>query len=170
MRQVVALLLIAVTFPLASCAAGASSGSTPRRPNLITAAQLEEAQSDAQNLWEVIQRLRPNWLVSRAATMRERIDPVVYVDGTRFGEVESLREIPLTGVIAILRVSAQDATLLYGTGHAYRLFHRSLAPLVSASARLADEQATADPHGESTVALLVCSSVYFMNGSTQPPV
>jgi len=118
MRQVVALLLIAVTFPLASCAARVASGSTPRRPNLITAAQLEEAESDAQNLWEVIQRLRPNWLVSRAATMRERIDPVVYVDGTRFGEVESLREIPVTGVMAILRVSAQDATLLYGTGHA----------------------------------------------------
>lgn len=132
MRQVVALLLIAVTFPLASCAARASSGSTtPRCPNLITAAHLEEAQSDAQNLWEVIQRLRPNWLVSRAATMRERIDPVVYLDGTRFGEVESLREIPLTGVIAILRVSAQDAHAPLrhrACRRHYRCFHRSASP------------------------------------------
>ena len=118
MRQGVTLLLMAITFPLASCAVRASSGSIPRRPNLITAAQIEEAESDAQNLWEVIQRLRPNWLVSRAATMRERIDPVVYVDGIRFGEVESLREIPVTDIIAILRVCAQDATILYGIGHA----------------------------------------------------
>ena len=118
MRQVVALLLIAVTFPLASCAAGASSGSTPRRPNLITAAQLEEAQSDAQNLWEVIQRLRPNWLVSRGSTMRERIDPVVYVDGTRFGDLASLRQIAIIAVLEVRWISARDATFQYGTGHA----------------------------------------------------
>lgn len=119
MRRVAALLLIAVTLPLASCVTRAAPVSIPfRRPALITDAQLEEARGHAQNVWEVIERLRPNWLVSRAATMRERIDPVVYVDGTRFGSVESLVEIPLTGVIAILRVGPQDATLLYGTGHA----------------------------------------------------
>jgi len=118
MRQPIALFLIALTLPLASCARRASSGPTQAGPNLITTAQLAEAEGDAQNLWQVIERLRPNWLVSRASTMRERIDPMVYLDGTRFGELESLREIPLTGVLAILRVSAQDATLLYGTGHA----------------------------------------------------
>ena len=118
MRPLVALLSIAVTLSLASCASQTASGSPRAGPNVITAAQLAEAESDAQNLWQVVERLRPNWLVSRAATMRERIDPVVYLDGTRFGDVESLREIPLTGVLAILRVSAQDATLLYGTGHA----------------------------------------------------
>lgn len=118
MRPLVALLLITVTLPLASCAGRASAGPPRAGPNLITTAQLEAAQGDAHNLWQVIERLRPNWLVSRGATMRERIDPLVYVDGTRFGEVESLREIPLTGVLTILRVSPQDATLLYGTGHA----------------------------------------------------
>ena len=118
MRRPIALLLIAMTLPLASCAGRASSGPVQPGPNLITAEQIEEARGDAQNLMQVIERLRPNWLVSRAATMRERIDPVVYVDGSRFGDVGSLREIPLTGVIAILRVSPQDATLLYGTGHA----------------------------------------------------
>ena len=117
MRPLVALLSIAVTLSLASCASRASSGSARAGPNVITAAQLAVAESDAQNLWQVVERLRPNWLVSRAATMRERIVPVVYLDGTRFGDVESLREIPLTGVLAILRVSPQDATLLYGTGH-----------------------------------------------------
>jgi hypothetical protein len=118
MRPLIALLLIAVTLPLVSCAGRASSGPARPGPNLITAEQLEAAEGDAQNLLQVIERLRPNWLVSRAATMRERIDPVVYLDGTRFGDIESLREIPLTGVLAILRVSPQDATLLYGTGHA----------------------------------------------------
>ena len=118
MRPLVALLSIAVTLSLASCASRTASGSPRAGPNLITAEQLQEAEGDVQNLLQVIERLRPNWLVNRAATMRERIGPVVYVDGTRFGEVESLREIPLIGVIAILRVSPQDATLLYGTGHA----------------------------------------------------
>jgi hypothetical protein len=118
MRPHIALFLLGVTFALASCAGRATPGSIRAGPNLITAEEIAEAQGDAQNLMQVIERLRPNWLVSRAATMRERIDPVVYVDGSRFGDVGSLREIPLTGVIAILRVSPQDATLLYGTGHA----------------------------------------------------
>lgn len=118
MRPYIALILLGMAVPIASCAGRATPGSVRAGPNLITAEEIAEAQGDAQNLMQVIERLRPNWLVSRAATMRERIDPVVYVDGTRFGEVGSLREIPVVGVLAILRVSPQDATLLYGTGHA----------------------------------------------------
>jgi len=118
MRPLVGLLLIAVTFPLASCAAGPASGSSSPSSNVITPQQLDEVQANAQNVWEAIERLRPNWLVSRASTMRERIDPVTYVDGRYFGDLESLRRIGILEAREVRRLSAHEATLLYGTGHA----------------------------------------------------
>lgn len=118
MRPLISLLLIGLTFSLTSCVAGTASGGSRGGSSLITTEELEEARTDAQNLYAVIERLRPNWLVSRGSTMRERIDPVVYVDGTRFGDLASLRQIAIIAVLEVRWISARDATFQYGTGHA----------------------------------------------------
>ncbi len=118
MRPLIPLLLISLTVPLVSCAAGTASGGSRGSSRVITTEELEEARGDAQNVLAVIERLRPNWLVSRGSTMRERIGPVVYVDGTRFGDLESLRQIALVAVLEIRWISASEATFQYGTGHA----------------------------------------------------
>ena len=120
MRPLISLVLIGLTVLLASCAAGTASASSGSRgsSNVITTEELEEARAGAQNLFAVIERLRPNWLVSRASTMRERVAPVVYVDGARFGEVETLRQITLIAVLEVRWISASEATFQYGTGHA----------------------------------------------------
>ena len=118
MRPFISLVLIGLTFPLASCAAGTASGGSRGSSSVITTEELEAARVDTRDLFDLIERLRPNWLVSRGSTMRERIDPVVYVDGTRFGELESLRDIAIIAVLEVRWISARDATFQYGTGHA----------------------------------------------------
>lgn len=118
MRPLISLLFIGLTFSLTSCVAGTASGGSRGGSSLITTEELEEARTDAQNLYAVIERLRPNWLVSRGSTMRERIDPVVYVDGTRYGELESLRQITIVAVLEVRWISASESTFQYGTGHA----------------------------------------------------
>ena len=118
MRPLISLLFIGLTFSLTSCVAGTASGASRGGSNLITTEELEEARTDVQNLYAVIERLRPNWLVSRGSTMRERIDPVVYVDGTRYGELESLRQITIVAVLEVRWISASESTFQYGTGHA----------------------------------------------------
>ena len=118
MRPFISLVLIGLTVPLVSCAAGTASGGSRGNSNLITTEELEEARVDAHDLLAVIERLRPNWLVTRGSTMRERIGPVVYVYGTRYGDLESLRQIVLVAVLEVRWISASEATFQYGTGHA----------------------------------------------------
>ena len=118
MRPFISLVLIGLSLLLASCAAGTASGASRGNSSLITTAELEEARGSAQNLFAVIERLRPNWLRTRGSTLRERVDPVVYVDGSRFGEIESLRDIALVAVLELRWISPSEATFQYGTGHA----------------------------------------------------
>lgn len=118
MRPFILLVLIGLTVPLVSCAAGTASGGPRGNSSLITTEELEDARRDAQNLYAVIERLRPNWLRTRGSTLRERIDPVVYVDGHRYGELESLLQIALVAVLEVRWISPSEATFQYGTGHA----------------------------------------------------
>ena len=118
MRPLISLLLIGLTSFLISCAAGTASGGPRGNSSLITTEEMEEARVDAQNLFAVIERLRPNWLRTRGSTWNERIDPVVYLDGHRYGEIESLLQIALVAVLEVRWISPSEATFQYGTGHA----------------------------------------------------
>jgi hypothetical protein len=69
----------------------------------------------------VIHRLRPRWLATRGQISLQ--DPragyaVVYVDGIRFGELETLRSIPTGDIKEIRYQTASEATTWRGTGHA----------------------------------------------------
>jgi len=111
---------------LGACASG-SSGSTqagapsPTRsranPNVISAEDL--AKVDVSDALQAIQRLRPQFLQTRGATsFQNPSELVVYVDGSRLGNVSTLRDIPANEVKEIRYLSATEATQRYGTGHA----------------------------------------------------
>lgn len=76
--------------------------------------------SSARNAYDLVQSLRPQWLRGRGpASLRNTQPalPVVYVDGVRFGPVESLRQITVESLQRLEFMSAPDATNRYGTGH-----------------------------------------------------
>ncbi|GBD32714.1 MAG: hypothetical protein KatS3mg081_2679 [Gemmatimonadales bacterium] len=109
---------------VAGCAAASQGGqSGGRRSNVITAEEI--ASISASNAYEVVQRLRSQWLITRGAagTREPTLEGglsggiVVYLDGVRRGGVDALREIPVEQIRELRYIDAKDATTRYGTGH-----------------------------------------------------
>jgi len=119
---VLALLLL----PLLSTAGCASSGDGNRdRPtaarDAITLEMIDDIAASVQDAYSVVDRLRPQWLRSRGSmSIRnpQPVYPVVYVDGQRFGELDSLRTLGVQSLSSLQFISAPQATTRYGTGHA----------------------------------------------------
>lgn len=110
---VVLLLILGTT----ACAYKDDSGSQSQ-PNVLTTRQIQSLPVD--NAYDVVRRLRPNWLrVQSAPTARNPTPerPVVYLDGVRSGSVGILRNIEREHVIRLEYLDPTDATQRYGTGH-----------------------------------------------------
>ena len=122
-RETSALWIFAVLAPLALLAACAGSGSGPSRPqsdrNVISLAEIEE--TEARDAYEVVQQLRPRWMV------RNRGQRTMFEDGADFAKVvvdefpprefDVLREIPRETIFEIRFLEPREATFLYGSGY-----------------------------------------------------
>ena len=111
-----------LVIPTALISACASPGSVPRAPQdtlIITEEEVEASR--APTAFEVIQRLRANFLSYRGETSFNRNTsrpyPMVYVDGQEFGPIGSLRNIPAAQVSTIRLYRSWEATVKFGTGY-----------------------------------------------------
>lgn len=86
---------------------------------LITEDEIEA--SHASNAYEVIQRLRANFLSYRGETSfdksRSTPYPTVYVDGQEFGPITTLRNLPASQLATIRLYRSWEATTKFGTGN-----------------------------------------------------
>src|ERR1700674_4736560 len=113
-----ARFLVALVPAVLACA-------TPRPGPAISDTQLitedEIEASRAPTAYEVIQRLRANFLSYRGETSFDRNKsqpyPTVYVDGQEYGPLSSLRNIPASQVATIRLYRAWEATTKFGTGN-----------------------------------------------------
>ena len=115
MRTVASLLLI-TALATAGCASGGGTGTNADR-NRITTEQL--AKVTANNAYEAIQILQPQWLDDRGPTSVTNNEPttaVVFMDGTRVGGLEYLRSVPITTLGEIRFLTAGVAGARYGMG------------------------------------------------------
>ena len=119
-RRVLATVLLAVT----ACASGGAPVSAAKQnPNVISLDEIIE--SSASNAFEVIQRLRPNFLRTRGAVhgtpgatnAMEMVDLVVYLNENRLGGTDQLRQISTTDIREIRYFNSSEATTKWGTGH-----------------------------------------------------
>jgi len=115
------LYLIAVAAILACAPAGGTSGSSGTSPasrssTLLGAEEIRAANTDAGTAYDAISRLRPNWL-TRGTTS---YDPpatefaVVFVDGRRYGELDSLRSIDANQIADVRFYSPAEAGGRFG--------------------------------------------------------
>lgn len=121
-RRLAGVLLLAVG---AACARP-HTADTPgtRNSDVITIDEMRQSQS--QNAYDAVRRLRPSFLVSRGPTTlvnRDERAPVVYLDNRRYGDVESLRNLTVDGIFEVRFLSPNQAQIKFGMNHAGGVIH-----------------------------------------------
>jgi hypothetical protein len=108
---------------LAGCASGSSGGGgeSPMGNTDVIAREEIDRTGSAQNAFQLIQSVRPQWLITRGITnLRQAAgeeDIVVYMDNARLGYRDALRRVPLGGVRYLEFFDARRATQRWGGGH-----------------------------------------------------
>lgn len=109
-------LVVLLSAGLAACASGGGGqASRAGGGDLLTAEEMAEWAS--QDLFDVVRRLRPRWLQSRApATAQGRQSLAIILDGVRQdGGPEVLRSFRAGEIGSVQYMNARDATTRYGT-------------------------------------------------------
>ena len=118
-RVICAAAMVALSAAACSSSGSAAASGTPRAaPNLITAEEI--SKSSVQNALEAVQKLRPAMLRRpnvASANAQSKGELVVYVDNTRYGPVENLRQIPASSISALRYYSASEAQMKWGSNH-----------------------------------------------------
>ena len=71
-----------------------------------------------QTAYDVVRAIHPNWLVKRSpSNSRTPTFIWVYVDGSKYGDINWLRNVPGSSVGSIQRIDAGTATTRWGIGH-----------------------------------------------------
>lgn len=69
-------------------------------------------------LFELLNRIRPQWLTRHGGTMlQEQSDVVIYRDDIKMGGRDALKEIRLDIVTSVRYLSASEATGRFGLNH-----------------------------------------------------
>jgi hypothetical protein len=108
-RFALPLLLLAAII-LAGCAGGAGYERGRSDPHFITPEEI--AASNASNLYELVNRLRPRWMQVRAARtfdMREG-EIVVYQGQTYLGHLDALRQMNIDAAYAMRYLDGATAS------------------------------------------------------------
>jgi hypothetical protein len=119
-RSALSVLLVAAAAVAFTGCASTGSGDTVRRSaNQLTIDEIDSV--NAISMFEVIERLRPRWLVARAArSFGSETGVLVYQEQTLLGGVEMLRQIKPDMVESARYLDAQTAASTLpgiGTGH-----------------------------------------------------
>lgn len=108
-------ILVLATAATACASAGGQSPRTDR--NLLTYEQIQE--TNKQNVYDVVESLRSNWLRTRGPTSLQgpNAEVQVYLDDTRMGSVTNLRAISTAPVRYIRWFDGIAATGRWGLDH-----------------------------------------------------
>jgi len=104
-----------VVAALLACSSAGVNPGVKRDPNVIT--HEEFVASNEGNAYDAISKLRPLFLKSRGRTTinADAYDyPVVFVDGQRFGDLNSLKSIVAAQVLEARHLHGPDAVGKYG--------------------------------------------------------
>lgn len=112
------LFTLALAFGLSGCASAGGGGGGGGRPEGATSTRIvraELAEQSQLNALQAVERLRGQWLRTRAGLSGQ--EPVLYVDGTRRGPARELSFLRADEIERMEYMSPSDATTQYGTGH-----------------------------------------------------
>lgn len=117
-RVLTACLSLAVA---AGCATNPGAGRPEAGNSRLVLTEADLAPMKTQSIYEAIHKLRGEFFTYRGETSldatRSKPYPDVYVNGTLYGDLETLRNIPASDVSRVQLLRAWEATTRYGTGH-----------------------------------------------------
>jgi len=100
---------------LAAC--GGGNQLSGESPNKITEEEIQE-MGTVSNAYVLVERLHPDWLQKRGTdSFTDQSTVGVYVEGSRRGGPNALRQISVMNVKSIEHLSSSEATVRYGSGH-----------------------------------------------------
>ena len=120
MRKMIVLAAAALTF--SACSSATTSGGSPneRRSN-ITAEEIKQVSNPGWSAYDLISKVRPEWLRARnAQTLREPdpIYPIIYLDDIENGDIESLKDITISRVASVQFITPYETTARFGQTYA----------------------------------------------------
>lgn len=108
------VLLVALFLPAAGCGARQNPGQRVDR-NVITAEQISE--NGYRTAFDAVEALRAPWLVTRPDGLNTQREVLVYLDESRLGGVQTLRQINASQVRLIRYIDAATAINRWGVDH-----------------------------------------------------
>lgn len=119
MRNTLSFLAIALSAGLLS-ACGATMGGTGTTPHQSTITREELAETNARNVYDALQRARPSWMRARgpvSATDPTEARPTIYMNGNRYGDLESLKDINVEEIQELRYWEPGQASARFGMGN-----------------------------------------------------
>jgi hypothetical protein len=110
------LATVAVSLAIGACQAATTPGGGASLRNVITQDQIDS--SYASNVYELIVRLHPEYLRDRGSvSIRQNIHAraVVFLNGHEYGILETMRNIPISGIGEIRYYAGTDAVVKFGS-------------------------------------------------------
>jgi hypothetical protein len=111
-------MLVAMTSLVACARPTAQSAASRGSNNVLTVAQL--TATNAENLYDAINRLRPTWLSSRGPTSVTNSTPTevsVFMGGSLLGHADYLRQIRVLDITEVKYWDPGSASARFGMGH-----------------------------------------------------
>lgn len=109
-------LSIGLLVLLTSACASTQNAAGPRADrNVITLEQIR--QNGYRNAYEAVEALHAPWLVSRPDGLAVQREVLVYLDNSRLGGVETLRQIATPQIVRITWIDAATAINRWGVDH-----------------------------------------------------
>jgi hypothetical protein len=92
----------------------------PGHRDVIYAAEIESTNTAGMTVYDLVARLRPEYLRSRGVnSIRDTTPPtaIVYLDGTRYGSLDQMKSLSADRVLQIQYLSASSAQTRFGLDH-----------------------------------------------------
>jgi hypothetical protein len=110
--------LVALSVTLSGCSSATSKSPKGARPDRTVITKEQILEHNFTNAYDAVQALHSNWLQTKGTDSFQSPSQVrVYVDDTRFGGVESLRNIQIGSIMAIRHFDGVAATSRWGIDH-----------------------------------------------------
>jgi hypothetical protein len=108
-------ILLSILLLTGACASGQSATGQRVDRNVITREQIQ--QNGYRTAYDAVEALHAPWLVTRAEGLRTQREVQVYLDNTRLGGVETLRQVFTAQILRITWIDGPTAINRWGVDH-----------------------------------------------------